>query len=76
MPKENKKKVRVYILIISASIGVLGCMMLVISGIVLYRNRFRYRKLSCNGTVELSDDFALRSFTYSELEQVTDGFKE
>ncbi|XP_062149146.1 G-type lectin S-receptor-like serine/threonine-protein kinase LECRK3 [Alnus glutinosa] len=76
MPKENKKKVRVYILIISASIGAFGCMMLVISGIVFYKNHFRYRKLSCNGTVELSDDFALRSFTYSELEKVTDGFRE
>jgi len=76
MPKENKKKVRVYILIISSSIGAFGCMMLVISGIVFYKNHFRYRKLSCNGTVELSDDFALRSFTYSELEKVTDGFRE
>jgi hypothetical protein len=76
MPKENKKKVQVYILIASASIGAFGCMMLVISGIVLYKNHFRYRKVSSNVTVELSDDFALRLFTYSELEQVTDGFKE
>ncbi|KAE7998291.1 hypothetical protein FH972_002850 [Carpinus fangiana] len=74
--KENKKELRVSILIISASVGALGCMMLVISGIVFYKNHFRYKKLSCEGNVELSDDFAPRSFTYSELEKVTDGFRE
>ncbi|KAE7998284.1 hypothetical protein FH972_002843 [Carpinus fangiana] len=51
-------------------------MMLVISGIVFYKNHSRYRKLSCDGIVELTDDFAPRSFTYSELEKVTDGFRE
>ncbi|XP_059433141.1 G-type lectin S-receptor-like serine/threonine-protein kinase LECRK3 [Corylus avellana] len=76
MPKEKKKELRLEILIIGASFVAFGCMMLVISGIVFYKNHFRYRKLSCDGTVELGDDFAPRSFTYSELEEVTDGFKE
>ncbi|KAE7998288.1 hypothetical protein FH972_002847 [Carpinus fangiana] len=74
--KENKKELRVNILIICASFVAFGCMMLVISGIVFYKNHSRYRKLSCDGTIELSDDFAPRSFTYSELEKVTDGFRE
>jgi tRNA A-37 threonylcarbamoyl transferase component Bud32 len=76
MSKDNKKELRVDILIICASFVAFGCMMLVISGIVFYKNHSRYRKLSCDGNVELSDDFAPRSFTYSELEKVTDGFRE
>jgi tRNA A-37 threonylcarbamoyl transferase component Bud32 len=76
MSKDNKKELRVDILIICASFVAFGCMMLVISGIVFYKNHSRYRKLSCDGNVEISDDFAPRSFTYSELEKVTDGFRE
>jgi hypothetical protein len=76
IPKENNKVLRVDILIIGASFVAFGCMMLVISGVVFYKNHFRYRKLSCIGNVELGDDFAPRSFTYSELEQVTGGFRE
>jgi hypothetical protein len=76
MPKENKKELRVDILIISASFVAFGCMFLVISGIVFYKNHFRYTKLSCDGNVELGDNFAPRSFTYSELEQVSGGFRE
>jgi hypothetical protein len=76
MSKDTKKELRVDILIIGASFIAFGCMMLVISGIVFYKSHFRYRRLSSDGIVELGDDFALRSFTYSELEKVTDGFKE
>ncbi|XP_059431465.1 G-type lectin S-receptor-like serine/threonine-protein kinase LECRK3 [Corylus avellana] len=76
MPKENKKEFREDILIICASFVAFGCMMLVVSGFVFYKNHFRYRKLSYDGNVELSHEFAPRSFTYSELEQVTGGFTE
>ncbi|XP_059431460.1 G-type lectin S-receptor-like serine/threonine-protein kinase LECRK3 [Corylus avellana] len=76
MKRENKKELRVDIIIIGASFVAFGCMMLVISGFVFYKNHFRYRKLSCVGNVEVSQEFAPRSFTYSELEQVTGGFKE
>jgi hypothetical protein len=73
--KENKQEFRVDILIICASFVAFGCMMLAISGIVFYKSHFRYRKLSCDGIVELSDEFAPRPFTYSELQQVTGGFR-
>ncbi|KAB1223462.1 hypothetical protein CJ030_MR2G012459 [Morella rubra] len=46
------------------------------SSIAFIKNHFWYRKLSCNGHVELGEDFAPRSFMYSELEQMTGGFKE
>uniref|UniRef100_A0A2N9GUT5 Protein kinase domain-containing protein n=1 Tax=Fagus sylvatica TaxID=28930 RepID=A0A2N9GUT5_FAGSY len=51
--------------------------MLVISGIAIYRNRvWAYKSLSNNGNVGLSVDVSLRSFTYLDLEKITDGFKE
>uniref|UniRef100_A0A2N9III2 non-specific serine/threonine protein kinase n=1 Tax=Fagus sylvatica TaxID=28930 RepID=A0A2N9III2_FAGSY len=51
--------------------------MLVISGIAIYRNRvWAYKSLSNNGNVGLSVDVSLRSFTYSDLEKITNGFKE
>ncbi|KAB1223472.1 G-type lectin S-receptor-like serine/threonine-protein kinase RLK1 [Morella rubra] len=76
MPKGNKRYLRVDILIVSVFFIAFGSMMLVISGIVFYKNHFWYRKLSCNGHFELGEDFAPRSFMYSELEQMTGGFKE
>ncbi|KAG6721635.1 hypothetical protein I3842_03G121400 [Carya illinoinensis] len=76
MPKDNQKDLRLEILIVGAVFLTFGCMMLVVSGIVLYKNHFRYRKLPFNGNVELSDDVALRRFTYLELEKATDGFRE
>ncbi|KAF2284366.1 hypothetical protein GH714_021511 [Hevea brasiliensis] len=35
-----------------------------------------YRKISENGYLGLSEEFALRSFSYSELEKATNGFQE
>ncbi|KAG7987200.1 hypothetical protein I3843_03G121700 [Carya illinoinensis] len=63
MPKDNQKGFRLEILIIGAVFLTFGGMMLVISGIVFYKNHF-------------CDDVAPRSFTYLELEKATDGFRE
>ncbi|KAG6721634.1 hypothetical protein I3842_03G121300 [Carya illinoinensis] len=76
MPKENREGLRLDILIISAVFLTFGGMMLVISGIVFYKNHFWYRKLPFNGDVELSGDVALRPFTYLDLEKATNGFRE
>ncbi|KAG6721651.1 hypothetical protein I3842_03G122600 [Carya illinoinensis] len=74
--ESNEDALRLVILIISAVFLTFGGMMLVISGIVFYKNHLWYGKLPVNGNVELSDDVALRSFTYLELEKATDGFRE
>ncbi|KAG6721642.1 hypothetical protein I3842_03G122000 [Carya illinoinensis] len=76
MPKDNQKDLRLVILIVGAVFLTFGCMMSVVSGIVLYKNHFWYRTLPFDGNVELSDDVALRRFTYLELEKATDGFRE
>ena len=78
MTKETKKEVRLDILIISVSLVAFAIIVLAISGIVIYKSCvFGYRNTSNNGNIVLSDhDFAPRSFTYAELEKMTDDFKE
>ncbi|KAG2716321.1 hypothetical protein I3760_03G120000 [Carya illinoinensis] len=75
-PKDNQKDLRLEIQIVGAVFLTFGFMMSVVSGIALYKNHLWYRKLPFNGNVELSDDVALRQFTYLELEKATDGFRE
>ncbi|KAK1371538.1 Receptor-like serine/threonine-protein kinase [Heracleum sosnowskyi] len=71
------KKPRHDILIISISLVALAFSVFVISGFVAYRNRSgAYRKISANGHFELMEDIAPRSFTYAELEKMTNGFQE
>ncbi|GMY32507.1 g-type lectin s-receptor-like serine/threonine-protein kinase lecrk3 [Fagus crenata] len=78
VPKETKKEVRLDILIISVSLVAFAIIVFALSGIVIYKSCvFGYRNTSNNGNIVLSDDdFAPRSFTYAELEKMTDNFKE
>ncbi|OAY36047.1 G-type lectin S-receptor-like serine/threonine-protein kinase LECRK1 [Manihot esculenta] len=61
-------------LIAGVSIVALGIVMLAISGILFYRSRAQ--AYNANENILLCEEFALRSFTFAELEKVTDGFKE
>ena len=73
----NEKKLRKDIIIIIISFVSFGFIMFVIFGIVMYRNRdTAYRRSSNNGNAGFSADVAPQSFTYSDLENMTDGFKE
>ncbi|KAF5932266.1 hypothetical protein HYC85_028437 [Camellia sinensis] len=66
--------------ILAASLGSLACLCIVIaiSSFFLYRHRVhKYKKLSDNAKFGLSiDEFSLRSFSYNELEEGTQGFRE
>lgn len=74
-PKQIKKELRVDILIIGVLLIVFAVIVLVITGLVAYRNQFwAYKKISEN--VELMEDVAPRAFTYEELEKVTSNFQE
>lgn len=73
----KKKENRLGILIISVTLLALAFTVFVISGFVAYRNRvWAYKKVSSKGNFELMEDIAPRSFTYTELEEVTNGFQE
>ena len=77
VPVGREKRLQKDILIMGISLAALGLIILVISGIVIYRNRaWAYKKLSNSGNVGLGVDISLRSFTYSDLEKMTNGFKE
>jgi serine/threonine protein kinase len=76
-PKEPKKEHRSdHILIISVSLLAFVLVVFAISGIAIYRYRVSSYKMANNRNIVLNEDFAPKSFTYAELEKVTDGFKE
>uniref|UniRef100_A0A7N2MS31 Receptor-like serine/threonine-protein kinase n=1 Tax=Quercus lobata TaxID=97700 RepID=A0A7N2MS31_QUELO len=72
------KKKGLEILIIGVSLVIFAFIMLAISGIVIYRSRiFANENILNTGNIVLSDeDVGPRSFTYIELEKITNGFKE
>ncbi|KAI8535888.1 hypothetical protein RHMOL_Rhmol10G0209700 [Rhododendron molle] len=77
-PKGTKKELRLeIILIIVASLITFCFMVLTISGFLIYRNKvWVYKKISERGHIELGGDIVLRTFTFAELEEVTNGFRE
>ncbi|XP_017239986.1 G-type lectin S-receptor-like serine/threonine-protein kinase LECRK3 isoform X2 [Daucus carota subsp. sativus] len=77
-PKTEKKKVRrLVILLICVSLVALAFMVFVIFGFLAYRHQRRaYKKISAKSNYQSMEDIAPRSFTYAELEKVTNGFQE
>ncbi|CAA2979404.1 G-type lectin S-receptor-like serine threonine-kinase LECRK3 [Olea europaea subsp. europaea] len=71
------KEIRLDILIVSISLVALAALILAFTGIYVHRNRVgRYKKIFKLGNVELMEDVGLREFTYQELVQATNEFKE
>ncbi|KAG8642963.1 G-type lectin S-receptor-like serine/threonine-protein kinase LECRK1 [Manihot esculenta] len=65
--------------VLAISLGSITCVCFAfaVSSFFIYRNQVHcYRKISENGNLGLSEEFALRSFSYSELEKATNGFQE
>ncbi|KAJ0040003.1 hypothetical protein Pint_27182 [Pistacia integerrima] len=53
------------------------CFLIVVSSFLVYGFCItRYRKLPENSDLGLTQEFTVQSFTYNELEDATDGFKE
>ncbi|XP_058188053.1 G-type lectin S-receptor-like serine/threonine-protein kinase LECRK3 [Rhododendron vialii] len=77
-PKRTKKELRLEtVLIIGASLITFAIMVLTFSGFIVYSNRvWAYKKISEKGYLEFAGDIVLRTFTFAELEQLTNGFRE
>ena len=76
-PMGSQKKHLKDILIISISLAVFELIMLLIFWIFVYRNCVWGYKRVCNcGNVGLSMDFSPRSFTYLDIEKMSNHFKE
>ncbi|XP_052194301.1 G-type lectin S-receptor-like serine/threonine-protein kinase LECRK3 [Diospyros lotus] len=74
--KEIKKEKRVGILVTGVSLAGVALLVMLIAGVAIYRNRiWAYRKISEKANFESGEDVSLRAFTYSEMEQITEGFK-
>ncbi|KAF5480645.1 hypothetical protein F2P56_001381 [Juglans regia] len=77
VPKESNKEIRVDILIIGVLLIAFECIVLAVSGFVVYKYCvWANKNISNNEQVGLGEDVAPKSYTYAELEKVTDGFKE
>lgn len=76
--KECKKEPRKDVLIINVLFFTCALIVLGFSIVlIIYRNRvWAYKRISEQGNVGLTEVIALQSFTYDELEKVTEGFKE
>ncbi|KAK0603934.1 hypothetical protein LWI29_010287 [Acer saccharum] len=76
--REGKKGIRAKIIIIIICLFVsLLVVNVVILGVIHHRYRASsYRRISYNGNIGFCGDIAPRSFSYAELEVMTDGFKE
>ncbi|KAE9449788.1 hypothetical protein C3L33_18315, partial [Rhododendron williamsianum] len=77
-PKRPKKELRLEtVLIIGASLVTFAIMVLTFSGFLIYRKRvWVYKKISEKGYIEFAGDIVLRTFTFAELQQLTNGFRE
>nr|XP_043620090.1 G-type lectin S-receptor-like serine/threonine-protein kinase LECRK1 [Erigeron canadensis] len=78
-PSTRVKKVRqLKILVIGVSLISFAVLILLLAGVLIFcRNHvFAYKKVSVNHNVQLFDDIGPRTFSYGELERITDGFKE
>ncbi|KAJ9554110.1 hypothetical protein OSB04_018155 [Centaurea solstitialis] len=72
-----KRDRRTEILATGVSLIVFAVLVLLLSGVFVYRAKvWTYRKISENVSVQLFDDVGPWAFSYGELEGITDGFKE
>ncbi|KAK0604038.1 hypothetical protein LWI29_011425 [Acer saccharum] len=77
--REGKKEIMkdIIIIIIISCLFVSSLVIVVILVVVNHRYRVSsYRRTCHNGDIEFCEDIAPRSYSYAELERMTDGFKE
>ncbi|XP_027079237.1 G-type lectin S-receptor-like serine/threonine-protein kinase LECRK3 [Coffea arabica] len=75
--KCRKEEVRVYVLIIGISLAVLAVLISVFAGLYVQKNRAgAHKQILGKGNVEFVENVAPRAFTFAELEQATNEFRE
>ncbi|XP_077236570.1 G-type lectin S-receptor-like serine/threonine-protein kinase LECRK4, partial [Tasmannia lanceolata] len=73
----TKKELRMEILIIGIVLATFSIAVFIISAFLIYRHRvYRYKKLEEARNFSLTEEIALRFFSYEDLLKATDGFKE
>ncbi|XVF14955.1 hypothetical protein REPUB_Repub09cG0105900 [Reevesia pubescens] len=77
LSKGGKKKLHMDILIIGLSLIGFAIIVLVSFGALIYRSRgFTYRRFPTDSNIKLGENVAPLSFSFAEIEQMTDNFKE
>ncbi|KAF3440231.1 hypothetical protein FNV43_RR18514 [Rhamnella rubrinervis] len=76
-PLKRKRKIRMDILIIGVSLAAFGLIMSAITIVVLRKSYiWAYGMIMPKGDAKLDEDLGPRSYSYLELERMTEGFKE
>ncbi|KAI3451495.1 hypothetical protein Pfo_008160 [Paulownia fortunei] len=74
--KKIKKELRLDILIIGISLIVVGALVMAIAVIYVHRKQGAYKRITEYGEANLIEDVALQAFTYADIVQATNDFKE
>nr|XP_027075789.1 G-type lectin S-receptor-like serine/threonine-protein kinase LECRK4 [Coffea arabica] len=75
--KCRKEEIRVYVPVIRISLAVLGVLISVIAGVYVRRNQVcAYKQILRFRNVEFLENVPPRAFTFAELEQATNEFRE
>ncbi|XP_060182852.1 G-type lectin S-receptor-like serine/threonine-protein kinase LECRK4 [Lycium barbarum] len=69
------KKLRIDFVIASITLAVFALLVLGISGFLIHRNHWTYRKIQESRSVQLCENVAPRAFSYAELEQANQWFQ-
>ncbi|KAJ4715252.1 putative Receptor-like protein kinase 1 [Melia azedarach] len=72
----KSKNATIVILVITVGCVSSSCILLAICGFFIFKYRVNYKRLLETGSLGLTDELALRSFSYYELKKATKGFKE
>ncbi|KAJ4715260.1 Receptor-like protein kinase 1 [Melia azedarach] len=76
-PEKGEKDLRTAIIILSCSFVAVIILILATFGILVYKYRsWSYKRIPGNSSVRYCEDIAPLSFSYAELEKMTDGFKQ
>ncbi|KAI3427494.1 Protein kinase domain-containing protein [Psidium guajava] len=75
--KVDSKKETIQLLSVTVGLTTCSCIALAVAGLFAFRLRvLEYKKIVENGNFGLTEDLALRPFSYKEQKRATNGFKE
>ncbi|XVE83469.1 hypothetical protein DITRI_Ditri16bG0090600 [Diplodiscus trichospermus] len=74
--QEHKRQPQMVILIIGLSLSGLAVLLVIFVALILRSHVFTYKKVSTKSSINLCENVAPISFSFAEIDQLTDNFKE
>ncbi|XP_039154660.1 G-type lectin S-receptor-like serine/threonine-protein kinase LECRK3 [Eucalyptus grandis] len=77
LEKVDSKKETIQLLLVTVGLTACSCIALAVAGLFTFKLRvLEYKKIVESGNFGLTEELALRPFSYKELKRATNGFKE